>query len=99
MRNVKKGLQLRPHVVWFGEEVPLLMEAANIVRTADILVIVGTSLAVYPAAGLAYEAPSNARLFLIDPSDVDMVSQPNLTIYKEKASTGMTRLAQLLLAD
>ena len=69
------GYQLRPHVVWFGEEVPEMDRAAAICQTADYLVIVGTSLQVYPAAGLAYIAPATAPKFIIDPNcgnlDVD----------------------------
>lgn len=63
----EKGSQLRPHIVWFGEEVPLMPVAAEIAGTADVLVVVGTSLQVYPAAGLAFCAPSGARRILIDP--------------------------------
>jgi NAD-dependent deacetylase len=63
----EKGSQLRPHIVWFGEEVPLLPVAAELVGTADVLVVVGTSLQVYPAASLAFCAPANARRILIDP--------------------------------
>jgi len=63
----EKGSQLRPHIVWFGEEVPLMPVAAELVGTADVLVVVGTSLQVYPAASLAFCAPANARRILIDP--------------------------------
>ena len=62
-----KGSQLRPHIVWFGEEVPLMALAGEITATADILVVVGTSLQVYPAANLAYLAPAHAMRILIDP--------------------------------
>ncbi len=62
------GFQLRPHVVWFGEEVPEISRAADICKTADYLVIVGTSLQVYPAAGLAHIAPPDSVKFLIDPN-------------------------------
>ncbi len=61
------GSQLRPHIVWFGEAVPLIEPAADLVKTADILVVVGTSLQVYPAAGLIHAAPSAASKYLIDP--------------------------------
>jgi NAD-dependent deacetylase len=63
----EKGAQLRPHIVWFGEEVPLMAEAEAVVATADVLVVVGSSLQVYPAAGLAFSAPPGARRILIDP--------------------------------
>ncbi len=62
-----RGSQLRPHIVWFGEMVPLLPVAAEIVSQADVLVVVGTSLQVYPAASLAFLAPEEARCFLVDP--------------------------------
>lgn len=63
----ERGSQLRPHVVWFGEAVPAMEKAEAIVATADVLVVVGTSLAVYPAAGLAYAAPDKAIRYLINP--------------------------------
>lgn len=63
----EKGSPLRPHIVWFGEEVPLMPAATAIAATADVLVVVGTSLQVYPAAGLASCAPPRARRILIDP--------------------------------
>ncbi len=61
------GAQLRPHIVWFGEMVPAMDEAAAEMENADAVVVIGTSLQVYPAAGLAELAPANARLFLVDP--------------------------------
>jgi NAD-dependent deacetylase len=64
----EKGSQLRPHIVWFGEEVPAMEEAVPIVESADYLCVIGTSLNVYPAAGLIHYAPANAVLFLIDPN-------------------------------
>lgn len=62
------GSQLRPHIVWFGEEVPAMAEAIPIVESADIFCVIGTSLNVYPAAGLLHYAPSTAHVFLIDPN-------------------------------
>ncbi len=62
-----KGSQLRPHIVWFGEDVPLMPVAADVVASADVLVVVGTSLQVYPAANLAFCAPPGAARILIDP--------------------------------
>jgi NAD-dependent deacetylase len=61
------GSQLRPHIVWFGEEVPLLDQAINLVREAYVLLVIGTSLLVYPAAGLIHYAPAQAQKFIIDP--------------------------------
>jgi NAD-dependent deacetylase len=88
--------QLRPHVVWFGEEVPLFPEAEAIVSQADILIIVGTSLAVYPAAILAQVAPAQADKYLIDPKEVAAPPLPKMVVIKEKASTGIPMLANQL---
>lgn len=71
----ERGAQLRPHIVWFGEEVPMLDKAAEIVRTADHLLIVGTSLQVYPAAGLVYEVGRDVPITLIDPGEPPRVSR------------------------
>ena len=90
-----KGSQLRPHIVWFGEEVPLLMPAAALVGQADVLVVVGSSLQVYPAAGLVHSASVHAPIHLVDPNEV---SSPGarFTHWKEKASLGVPKLAQFL---
>lgn len=64
----EKGSQLRPHIVWFGEEVPAMEEAIPIIESADYLCVIGTSLNVYPAAGLIHYAPANIPVFLIDPN-------------------------------
>jgi NAD-dependent deacetylase len=86
------GYQLRPHVVWFGEAVPMLDEAAKICQTADIFIVVGTSLNVYPAAGLVHYVPNKARCFLVDPSDVDVPN--NYTVIKTNATKGLPMVAQ-----
>lgn len=70
-----RGTQLRPHIVWFGEEVPMLDAAADVVRTADRLLIVGTSLQVYPAAGLVYEVDIDVPITVIDPGEPASVSR------------------------
>ena len=67
-----KGYQFRPHIVWFGEAVPAIEEAIRIVEKADIILIIGTSMQVYPAAGLIHYAKSDTPLYLIDPNDVDV---------------------------
>ncbi|MEZ4788393.1 MAG: NAD-dependent deacylase [Flavobacteriales bacterium] len=90
------GSQLRPHIVWFGEEVPLLQAAAELVLQADVLIVVGTSLAVYPAAGLAHMAPPGAAVLVIDPAEMPLRDQRARHI-KEKASLGMPKLARSLL--
>jgi len=68
--NCEKGSQLRPHIVWFGEAVPMMDEAVRITSQADIFVVIGSSLNVYPAAGLMEYTPENASLWLIDPNEV-----------------------------
>jgi NAD-dependent deacetylase len=66
----EKGSQLRPHVVWFGEEVPMMGDALREVMNTDILIVVGTSLNVYPAASLAYAAPESTPIYVVDPDDM-----------------------------
>jgi len=91
--------QLRPHIVWFGEEVPLLETAVLEVQQADILLIIGTSMQVYPAAGLKDFAPSHCQMYFIDPQPAIQESQ-NLRIIKENASTGVKKLvANMLESD
>jgi len=88
------GSQLRPHIVWFGEAVPLIEPAARLVRQADILLIVGTSLQVYPAAGLVHEAPPGCRKFLIDPVAPRISGIVNLHIIPKGASEGIREFAR-----
>jgi len=94
----EKGSRLRPHIVWFGEAVPAISEASDIVSKADILVIVGTSMNVYPAAGLIDYAPSHCPIYIIDPNEVNMSSYGNRTFIKEKASIGMRILFEILVS-
>lgn len=85
-----KGHQLRPHIVWFGEEVPALEEAVTIVQKADILVIIGTSLQVYPAAGLMNFANSSIPVYYIDPKPATIYDLPNdIKIITATGSEGM----------
>lgn len=93
----EKGSRLRPHIVWFGEAVPAISVASEIVSKADILVIVGTSMNVYPAAGLIDYTPSNCPIYIIDPNEVNMSSYGNRTFIKEKASIGLRKLYDLLV--
>lgn len=88
--------QLRPHVVWFGEPVPMIEPAAKICSRADIYIIIGTSLNVYPAAGLSDYVPQEAEKILIDPK-VPGVYLPNLRIVAEKASVGVPSIVEELL--
>ncbi len=93
----EKGSQLRPHIVWFGEAVPAIMDAVIICQKADIFVVVGTSLNVYPAAGLIDYVPFGAAIFLIDPNEVR--TNKNVTFIKEKASSGIKKLADILIKE
>lgn len=93
----EKGSQLRPHIVWFGEMVPLMDTANMIAERADIFMVVGTSMAVYPAAGIIDYSPQNIPKYLIDPSDIKVNGIANLQIIKEKASIGLPKLASELL--
>lgn len=93
----EKGSQLRPHIVWFGEMVPELENAAHITQTADILIVVGTSLNVYPAAGLIHYAPYDALKFLIDPNELEVSGVHNLTFIQEKAGVFMPLLKEELI--
>jgi NAD-dependent deacetylase len=91
----EKGFQLRPHIVWFGEAVPMMEQAISITNQADILVVIGTSLNVYPAAGLLDYVRTNVPIFLIDPNDVP-IRRPNVHLIKKKASEGVKDLIKLL---
>jgi NAD-dependent deacetylase len=95
----EKGSQLRPHIVWFGEAVPMMDEAAQITSEADIFAVIGSSLNVYPAAGLIQYAPSRASLWLIDPNDVDVPVSRHVEVIKEPASKGVAVLTERLLAS
>jgi NAD-dependent deacetylase len=98
-QNCEKGYQLRPHIVWFGEEVPLLMYASELTATADILIIIGTSMQVYPAAGLVHYAPRGTPIYFIDPRPAIGASAfPNLKIIADTAASGVPGLAQELIA-
>jgi NAD-dependent deacetylase len=93
----ERGSQLRPNIVWFGEAVPLMEKAAHLASRCDIFVVVGTSMVVYPAAGLVDYAPRNIPKFIVDPGIPEVRSYPNLTFIQEKASTGMEKLMVKLL--
>ena len=91
-----RSRQLRPHIVWFGESVPNLEKAAALVQYADILLIVGTSLQVYPAASLYQYAPSECRIFLIDPDSGLGGHIPGVTFINDVATAGMRRFKELI---
>lgn len=91
----EKGSQLRPHIVWFGEAVPAMDEAVPLMEKADIVVVVGTSLNVYPAAGLVNYAPAGTPIFVIDPHKPTLLL-PNVHFIEEKASKGIEILKEKL---
>jgi NAD-dependent deacetylase len=93
----EKGAQLRPHIVWFGEAVPAIDEAVPIVNSADIFVVIGTSLNVYPAAGLIMYAKHEIPKYLIDPNNIDVPYNLNFTVIKKGASEGTAELEKILV--
>ena len=94
--KAKDGSQLRPFIVWFGEAVPMIEPAAEEVMTADIVVIIGTSLQVYPAAGLINYASPDAKIYLIDPNPVRANTLHRIHVIQKGASEGMRELITLL---
>ncbi len=92
------GSQLRPFIVWFGEEVPQMIPAIEEVEKADIFIVIGTSLNVYPAASLLHYLPSHVPVFLIDPQNVSSPYAKNVRHIQEKATTGVLVLDRELKA-
>jgi NAD-dependent deacetylase len=90
------GSQLRPHIVWFGEAVPMMEEAISQAKNADYFLVIGTSLAVYPAAGLVDYVPVEAKKFLIDPKIPPGTLLSDYTIFAEGGASGMKKLFDLL---
>jgi NAD-dependent deacetylase len=95
----EKGFQLRPYIVWFGEQVPAITEAEAICNNADIFLVVGTSLNVYPAAGLIHSVPPFAPVFLIDPNTVHAPGRRKYTFIQDSAGSGMQKLKKILLEE
>lgn len=98
--NCEKGFQLRPHIVWFGEEVPMISVAAQEVMTADIMLIVGTSMQVYPAAGLVSVLPQGRPIYYVDPNphiSYELYRASNLKVISEPASTGVRKVVEELI--
>jgi NAD-dependent deacetylase len=91
----QKGHQLRPHIVWFGEDVPMIESAIEICKTAKVLIIIGTSMQVYPAASLMHYAPEKTPTYFIDPKP-NIGSKENLTVIAERATVGVTKLTEFL---
>lgn len=96
----EKGYQLRPHIVWFGESVPMLEPAAEVVKQADIVIIIGTSMQVYPAAGLFEFAKEGTQIYYVDPKPqptYKLSSNPQASIIEEKATVGVPALVDQLI--
>lgn len=91
------GSQFRPFIVWFGESVPMIEKAIEYVETADVFLIVGTSLNVYPAAGLLNYVPRDVPVYLIDPKEVPIASGRKVYVIRKGASDGMEELKKILV--
>jgi len=96
--TAEDGAQLRPHVVWFGEPVPQMEKAAEVVPQADILIVVGTSLVVYPAAGLTDLAPAGIPKYIVDPAKPELIDYTEWTHIQQPAAKGMPELAAELVS-
>lgn len=94
--KAKDGSQLRPFIVWFGEPVPMIEKAAEEVADADIVVVIGSSLQVYPAAGLIHYANPDAPLYVIDPKPVNAHTTGEVHYIQNVASKGMKELVEIL---
>jgi len=95
----EKGSQLRPHIVWFGEAVPMMEIAIEEVEKAEIFIVVGTSLVVYPAAGLVNYTKSSIPIYIIDPKIPSVSKKSNIHFIEEKASVGMKKVYDILLIE
>jgi NAD-dependent deacetylase len=95
----EKGSQLRPHIVWFGEAVPMIEPAMELSAGADIFIVIGTSLNVYPAAGLVYYVKKETPVYLVDPQAEMLQGVKNLTIFREPAGTGVPKLVEQLMSS
>lgn len=93
----ERGSQLRPNIVWFGEAVPMMEVAADVAANADVFLVVGTSMVVYPAAGLIDYVPDFVKKYVVDPKKPEIMHVPNLEFIAERASVGMERVRKLLL--
>jgi len=95
----EKGSQLRPHIVWFGEAVPMIEPAMELSAEADIFIVIGTSLIVYPAAGLVYYVKKGTPVYLVDPKAEMPSGIKNLTVFREPAGTGVPKLVKQLMEN
>ena len=92
--NCEKGFQLRPHIVWFGEQVPMMDKAIEVVEQADVFLVVGTSLQVYPAAGLVHYANKATQKYLIDPKSELPYGANDFTLIRSTATDGVRRVLE-----
>jgi NAD-dependent deacetylase len=95
----ERGSQLRPFVVWFGEEVPMIRKAEEIITQAKIVIIIGTSLQVYPAAGLVRYAPGDAKKYYIDPNPDTNIFFRNVEVINSKAGIAVPKLVEKLMSE
>lgn len=95
----ERGSQLRPHIVWFGEMVPMMEVAVKETLKADIFIVVGTSLVVYPAAGLIDYVSEEIPKFIIDPKMPALRKSPNLYLFEDKGSIGMKKVEEILIRE
>lgn len=95
----EKGSQLRPHIVWFGEMVPMIGPASEVASTADILMVIGTSMVVYPAASLIMYVPPESPKYYIDPKAKSVGGISNLTVIQKKAGEGVPEIVDQLLSE
>jgi len=94
-----RGSQLRPHIVWFGEPVPNIQDGIREAEKADVFVVIGTSMQVYPAASLIYYVPDHVPVFVIDPNEVNLHEDHRIQVIKMKAGDGIAELARRLGVD
>src|SRR5690606_12220538 len=97
-QRCEKGSQLRPNIVWFGEMVPMMEVAATYAAKADIFIVVGTSMVVYPAAGLIHYVPHETMKYVVDPKLPDIAHVPFTRMIQDKASTGLEVVWKELVA-
>ncbi|UOE38228.1 SIR2 family NAD-dependent protein deacylase [Chryseobacterium oryzae] len=96
--NAEDGAQLRPFIVWFGEDVPLMREATIMAQETDIFLVIGTSLQVYPAAGLLHDIKDNCLLIVVNPNETGFGYGQRAVVIKETATQGMKLLFKELLS-
>ena len=100
--KAEDGSQLRPNIVWFGEDVPLIHNAAHLVSEASVIIVIGSSMQVYPAAGLVGYAHSQARIYYVDPKPAlnhELKIRKNLHVIAERATTGVRKVVDELMAE